>query len=131
MRARLCPLLLMMLAVPGAVALAQTGTPADTTVLGEASVTERPAIVPGSCLAPTYPILMRDARIEGRVLLQFVVDTLGRIEPASVVAIQSTHSQFEAAARRALATCRYRPGRAGSRAVRVKVQMPFNFRLSS
>jgi len=131
MRSRLTLLILALLAAPCGSLLAQTRTAPDTTVMGEASVTERPVIVPGSCLAPTYPILMRDAKIEGRVLLQFVVDTLGRIEPASVVTIQSTHSQFEAAARRALLTCRYRPGRAGPRAVRVKVQMPFSFRLST
>jgi hypothetical protein len=59
------------------------------------------------------------------------VDTLGRIEPGSIVTIQSTHSLFEAAARRSITTCRYRPGRFSNRPVRVKVQFPFTFRLSS
>ena len=131
MRFRVPALSIALTAGTCAIGLAQARAPADTVVLSENAVEVRPAVVPGSCLAPTYPILMRDAKIEGRVLLQFVVDTLGRIEPGSIVTIQSTHSLFEAAARRSITTCRYRPGRFSNHPVRVKVQFPFTFRLSS
>ncbi len=84
----------------------------------------------GTCASPAYPVQMRAARIEGRVVLQFVVDTVGRIESASIVVLQSTHSLFETSARRALLTCRYRPARFANRPVRVRVEMPYNFRVS-
>jgi protein TonB len=100
------------------------------TVLTEAAVEQRPQVVAGSCANPTYPVQMRAARMEGRVVLRFVVDTTGRIEPASVVVLQSTHQLFESAARRALLTCRYRPARFANRPVRVWVETPYNFRVT-
>jgi TonB family protein len=100
------------------------------TALAETAVEQRPQVIPGSCLAPTYPVQMRAARIEGRVLLQSVVDTLGRIEPSSIVVLQSTHQLFASAARRALLTCRYRPGRFGGRSVRVRIETPYSFRVT-
>lgn len=96
----------------------------------EGAVEQRPVPVPGSCQAPVYPATLRAARMEGRVILQFVVDTLGRIEPASVRALSSSHTYFEEAARRALLTCRYRPAQFNGRPVRVLVQLPFNFQLA-
>ena len=73
---------------------------------------------------------MRVAHIEGRVTLQFVVDTLGRVEPASVQVVQSSHRLFESAARRVVTTCRYHPARAGDHPVRVRVLLPYDFRIN-
>lgn len=103
---------------------------ADSTALAESTVEQRPQVVPGSCAAPSYPVQMRAGRIEGRVVLQFVVDTTGRIEPGSIVVLQSTHRLFETSARRALQTCRYRPARFANRPVRVRVESPYNFRVT-
>jgi protein TonB len=114
-------------AAPAALA-AQDGAAAP---VAEGAAEQRPQAVPGSCLQPTYPVQMRAARIEGRVLLQFVVDTTGRIEPSSVVVLQSTHQLFASAARRALLTCRYRPGRFGGRPARVRVETPYTFRITA
>ncbi|HWO88735.1 MAG TPA: energy transducer TonB [Gemmatimonadales bacterium] len=96
----------------------------------EGAVEQRPIPVPGSCQAPVYPATLRAARMEGRVILQFVVDTLGRIEANSVRALSSSHTYFEEAARRALLTCRYQPALFNGRPVRVLVQLPFNFQLA-
>ena len=113
----------------GARSLRAQGTPAEQPV-DEDQVEEKPVALPGTCRPPAYPMQMRVARIEGRVLLQFVVDTLGRVEPASIQAIQSTHSLFETAARRVVTTCRYRPARTGNHPVRVRVQVPYDFRMN-
>jgi periplasmic protein TonB len=117
----------------GALLVGATGLQAqaqpDTTALAESAVQERPALVPNSCQAPQYPMQLRQARVEGRVLLRFVVEADGRVDPASVNVVSVTHSRFEGPARHAIATCRYRPARFNDRAVRVTVMAPVDFRL--
>ncbi len=117
-------------AVGSAAAAPLAAQEAPAGVLAESAVEQRPQAVAGSCLAPTYPVQMRAARIEGRVVLQAVVDTMGRIEEPSIVVLQSTHQLFASAARRALLTCRYRPGRFGGRPVRVRIETPYTFRIT-
>jgi len=78
---------------------------------------------------PTYPPWLRDAGVEGRVVLQLVVDTLGRAEPGSVRVVRSDHTGFEAPAAQSLRRARFRPARVYGRAVRVLVQVPVEFRL--
>lgn len=127
MKTRAVVLTLMLVAGRAAGLSAQT--PTDSVAIAEAAVEERPSVVPGSCQAPVYPILLRNARMEGRVILQFVIGTDGRVEPSSIRTLRSTHQYFDEAARRALVTCRYRPGRFNSQPVRVVVQTPFEFQL--
>lgn len=78
---------------------------------------------------PAYPPSLRDAGIEGRVVLQLVVDTLGRAEPRSVRVVRSDHAGFEAPAAECLRQARFRPARVYGRAVRVLVHVPVEFRL--
>ena len=104
-------------------------TPADQP-LDESEVESKPEVVPNTCRPPAYPMQMRVARVEGRVVLQFVVDTLGRVESGSVRVVQSSHSLFESAARRVVTSCRYHPARTGNHPVRVRVQVPYDFRMN-
>lgn len=94
------------------------------------AVEEQPEVVPGSCRAPRYPEVLRQAGIEGRVALQFVIDTLGHAEPGSVWVLAATHGLFEVPARAAVLTCRFRPGRLQGRAVRVLVRQAVNFMMA-
>lgn len=96
----------------------------------EAVVEERPERIEGSCVPPAYPEMLRQAGIEGRVLLEFVIDTLGRAERGSLRVVSSQHQLFEAPARAAALSCRFRPGRIQGRAVRVRVQQPINFQIN-
>lgn len=96
----------------------------------EAVVEERPETIANSCVQPRYPEILRQAGIEGRVLLEFVIDTLGRAERGSIRVINAAHQLFEAPARETVATCRFRPGRIQGRAVRVRVQIPINFTIA-
>jgi protein TonB len=96
----------------------------------EAVVEERPEVVAGSCIAPRYPEILRQAGIEGRVLIEFVIDTLGRAERGSLRVVNSQHQLFESPAREAVLSCRFRPGRISGRAVRVRVQQPINFQIT-
>lgn len=95
--------------------------------LEERVVGQRPELVPNTCQPPHYPDSLRAAGIEGRVVVELVVDTSGQAEPGSVRVLSSTNPSFEAPARAALLTCRYRPGRIGGRPVRTRIQVPFYF----
>ena len=76
---------------------------------------------------PLYPPALREAHVEGRVLVQFVVDTLGRPETATFKVLMSSNDLLSAAVRDALPTMRYEPATIGDRRVRQVVQQPFTF----
>jgi protein TonB len=76
---------------------------------------------------PRYPELLRKAGIGGQVRVEFVIDTAGRVENGSVRILASTHELFSAAARAAVSTWLFRPGRIAEAAVRSRVQVPLGF----
>jgi protein TonB len=78
---------------------------------------------------PAYPEALRRAGMEGRVILEAVVDTAGHVEPGSLVAVAAAHPGFVAPARRAVAAALFRPARVRGRAVRVCVRIPIDFTL--
>ena len=78
---------------------------------------------------PRYPAALREAGIEGRVVVQFVVDTLGRAELDALQVVESAHPQFVESVRAALARYRFTVGEASGRKVRTRVQLPFDFTL--
>ena len=79
---------------------------------------------------PRYPELLRQAGIDGRVLVRFTVDTLGRIDPTSVQILQTTHEQFSRSVRDALGAFRFRPAEASGRKVPALAEMPFEFKVT-
>ena len=78
-----------------------------------------------------YPPALAQASVAGRVELEFVVDTLGRVEPQSVRTLASTHTEFETAARRAVLSSRFRPAHWRGQVVRQVVRQSFRFRTPS
>jgi TonB family protein len=70
---------------------------------------------------------MLEAGISGRVVVEFVVDSSGMVEPESVVALETTDSLFTQSVRDALVRARFTPARIGSRPVRQVMQLPFTF----
>jgi TonB family protein len=80
--------------------------------------------------SPRYPDLLRQVGTEGTVLLQFVIDTTGHVEPGSLVVISATHRAFEAPALEAALRSRYRPARVRGRTVRVLVQQAIAFTIA-
>jgi protein TonB len=79
---------------------------------------------------PRYPESLRSAGVDGRVLVQFTVDTTGRVDLPSVKIIESTHDLFTRAVREALSHFRFRPAEAGGRRVAALAQMPFEFHIT-
>jgi TonB family protein len=80
---------------------------------------------------PVYPAALRAARVEGVVRLRMVVDTLGRVEPGSLVVVASSHPGFEAAAKEAIAQSRFSAARVGGVSVRQLVQQSVRFAIES
>jgi TonB family protein len=68
-----------------------------------------------------YPQLLRQAGIQGRVLVRAVVDSTGRAEPQSVQVIATPHPGFDQVARNLVLQARFHQGRFRERAVRVVI----------
>jgi periplasmic protein TonB len=76
---------------------------------------------------PRYPVALQSAGVAGSVLVEFVIDTLGRVEPASVRMVESSHPAFEGAARAAVLGARFRPAQLAGRLVRQITQQRVRF----
>jgi TonB family protein len=91
---------------------------------------EQPVTPAASSPAPRYPDLMRRAKVEGEVLVQFIVGPDGVADVGSFKVLESTHDLFTKAVREALPAMRFNPARVGGKAVRQLVQQPFTFSLA-
>ncbi|MGH7679346.1 MAG: energy transducer TonB [Gemmatimonadaceae bacterium] len=105
-----------------------TGPVTDQTYF-EFQVEKQVSQVPGS-MNLRYPDMLRSANVEGEVLVQFTVDTVGRVERGSIKILKSSHELFTNAVNSALPSARYYPAEIGGRKVRQLVQQPFNFTLT-
>lgn len=106
------------------------GSPPDgdaTGVYDSEVVEQMPELL--SSPPPRYPEMLRLAHVEGVVIVQGVVDTLGRMEHATLRVLSSPHPAFSASALESLAGAVFRPGRVYGHAVRVLVQVPVRFTL--
>ena len=75
-----------------------------------------------------YPVKAQEARIEGRVIVQFVVDRDGSITDTKVV--RSVSPELDAEALRVMGLMpKWNPGKQRGKAVAVKYTMPIQFRL--
>jgi TonB family protein len=75
-------------------------------------------------LAPRYPDQLRRTRTPGNALVEFVVDTSGRVEPETVGLVSASLPEFAQAAREAAAEARFLPARRAGRPVRQLAQLP-------
>ena len=78
---------------------------------------------------PVYPDVVRQAGIEGRVVVQVVVDEKGGVIPGTERILTSTNDVFNEPALAAARDCNFKPGQMGDRMVKVRVNIPFAFRL--
>lgn len=80
-------------------------------------------------VAPVYPEALRASGVAGRVLAEFVVDTVGRVEESSVSIVSATNESFGTAVRVALHAARFAPAVRAGRVVRQLVLLPVRFDL--
>jgi TonB family protein len=105
----------------GAMSTPGTGQPGGASLVIE----EHAEVLTGPL--PTYPDLLRQAGIQGRVVLEAVVDTTGRVLSQSISVVSATNPGFVAPARRALEATLFRPARVGGTTVRMRVRIPYEF----
>ena len=79
---------------------------------------------------PRYPESLRQAGVDGSVLVQFTVDTTGRVDMGSVKVLNSTHEMFTSAVRQSLGSFRFKPAEVNGKRVPALAQMPFEFHLN-
>jgi protein TonB len=92
-----------------------------------ASEVEKPATPRKGNPSPKYPSLLESSRVEGVVLVQFVVDTLGVADMGTFKVLDATNDLFAESTRASLAKWRFYPAEAGGRKVRQVVQLPLRF----
>ena len=78
---------------------------------------------------PTYPPDLMAQGIEGSVLATFVVDTTGRPDLRTYIALESTNPRFSQAVRDALPHMKFKPAKRGAELVRQQVEQRFSFRV--
>ena len=102
--------------------------PSDTIppVWNTIEVDELPGLREG--LRLRYPEGLRRAGVSGSVLLQYVVQSNGRMDAGSVRVRSSTHPGFVVAAMEALRRARFSPARRKGQPVAVLVQQTIRFR---
>lgn len=79
---------------------------------------------------PEYPPDLLKRRIQGTVVVRFVVDTTGTVDVQSLEILDSTDPQFAASVRAALPGMRFSPARLNGKRVRQLVEQPFRFNVA-
>jgi protein TonB len=98
-------------------------------ILEERYVDRAPHIL-GTPVQPVFPTSLRERGINGRVSVQFVIDTLGRAEMRGLTIVEATDPLFAQSVRAVLPRYRFSPGEVGGQKVRTLVQLPFDFTLA-
>ena len=76
---------------------------------------------------PVYPKALEALNIEGRVGVEFVIDTSGKVQRASIRILETSHGAFEEAARAAVAEALFRPARLSGHPVRQLTRQSVRF----
>jgi len=114
---------------PAAVGLpGGSGNAAGPLIAGAAGVTP-PVRIPESYVRPAYPVLAREARIEGDVILQAVIRRDGSVSEAEVLRCSQPGFGFEEAAVEAVTQWRYLPATQNDRPVAVYFTIFIEFEL--
>jgi protein TonB len=101
---------------------------ATSQVFMDSVLEEKPELLRGPTLR--YPAWLAEAGIEGRVIVQLILDTLGRAEPTSLNVIQTPNAGFDQPAMNYVLRARFRPGLIHGRPVRVLLNLPIDFNLT-
>ncbi|CAN5159073.1 hypothetical protein BH09GEM1_BH09GEM1_31970 [soil metagenome] len=89
-------------------------------------VDEAARLDPGGA-GPHYPDSLFSARVAGKVVVEFVVDTTGMVAPATIDFLAASHPLFASAVRTSLEGAHFTPAISGGRKVRQYVQLPYTF----
>ena len=79
---------------------------------------------------PRYPPALLRAGVAGRVLVEFIIDTAGHPETASLRVVESSNPAFDASAVEAIQRSLFHPARVRGRAVRQLTRQAIGFRIA-
>jgi TonB family protein len=85
------------------------------------------AVRPKSAPTPLYPDRLRNARIEGHVLVQFVVDDHGRPDMTTFKVLKSSDNELTESVKHAVSGMSFFPAESAGQKVKQLVQLPFTF----
>ncbi len=100
---------------------------ATSSIFSLAELDNKP--VPMSQIAPKHPRSLLKAKVEGQVVLLFVVNEDGRVEDPRVES--STRPEFEKPALDAVKKWKFKPGQKDGKSVQTYVRQALRFGLSS
>lgn len=100
---------------------------ATSTIFSLAELDNRP--VPTSQVAPAHPRALLKAKVDGLVVLLFVVREDGRIDEPRVES--SSHPDFEKPALDAVKKWKFKPGQKDGKPVATYIRQPIRFTISS
>ena len=109
--------------------LSQVPIPSADSVYSMLDVEEIAVRAEGSA-APIYPPELLTKGVEGSVLTNFVVDTTGRADTATVDILQPAHKLFVESVRTAIPGMRFSAAMVQGRKVRQMVEQRFQFRIT-
>ena len=99
--------------------------PSSDAVLSVDVVQEKPERLAGP--QPVYPPLLQQAQIEGVVMVEAIIDTLGHVEPNSLKVVQTANPGFNESAKQTVVHSLFRPARVYGKAVRVLIHIPIQY----
>jgi len=114
--------------LPGGPAAGPPGATAGPNEAMDVRLVEKPPRVLRS-ENPHFPEALRARGQNGRIVIQFVVDTLGRAEMSEFKVVDATDAQLADAVRAVLPRFRFTPGESAGHKVRTMVALPFDFTL--
>src|SRR5882672_556655 len=114
-------------AVNASIAAAESTLIPGHQIFDEVVVQEHPRLLTAPSLE--YPSKLRQAGVEGRVLVQLVLDTTGRVEQTSVKILRTPNAGFDRPVRNYLLRARFTPARNHGEPVRVRLNLPIDFRI--
>ncbi|MFQ5705496.1 MAG: energy transducer TonB [Gemmatimonadales bacterium] len=111
--------------------LAKDARPLAGQILNKAQLAAAGGVPPErlSCPPLDYPTALRQSGIEGKVVVQVVIDPAGRTRPGSVKIVSATHDGFRQPVIDLMNACRWKPGTVSGAPVPVLIEIPFQFSL--
>lgn len=104
----------------------------DDKVYPIAEVTDKPRFASTSRAAEliqlSYPADLKSRGVGGMVELMFVVDSKGKVDPASVEVVDATQTALGEAARKVVAKLDFQPGKVNGAPVKTKVVLPIIYK---
>lgn len=112
--------------------MATTAQAQDDKVYAIADVQSPPkltsSVLAAKLIQESYPADLKSRGVGGMVELQFVVDSKGKVDPATVEVVDATQTALGEAAKKVVARLDFSPGKVNGAGVKTKVVLPIIYK---